>query len=442
MENVIDQPLALLGGPRAVTLAASRLEAACHWPIVGEEDERAVIDVMRAGTFSALDVTRRFEAEMARWHGVSHALGTCNGATAAQQAMWAAGLGKGDEIICPSIAYWASALPAFALRATVVFADIDPESLCLDPRDIEHRIGPRTKAIMAVHYRGHPCDMDAILAVARRHRLKVIEDISHAVGAMYKSRKVGALGDVAVMSLAGGKSLAAGEAGMMLTDNRELYERAMAFGAYERTKDELSTDYLVRAAGLPQGGIMGRMNQTCAAMGRAQLKHYPARMAEIHRAMSRFWDMLRHVPGIVPHRPSPSRYPDTTMGGWTEPLAHYVPTELSGLPAARFVEALAAEGIPPCRGVSFPLHLHPLLNETDIYREGRPTRIASATRDVRQPRGSLPVSERIAEQTLGVPGFKHDDPELIAQCAAAIRKVAVQAEHLLQSQIVESSARS
>ena len=105
--------------------------------------------------------------------------------------MFGCGVGVGDEIISPSVTYWASCLPAFSLGATVVFADIDPDTLCIDPNDIEHRITERTKAIVAVHYCGHPADMDPIMEIARRHNIKVIEDVSHAHGGRYKGRTVG-----------------------------------------------------------------------------------------------------------------------------------------------------------------------------------------------------------------------------------------------------------
>src|SRR5690606_17329115 len=124
------------------------------------------------GAMSGTDITLQFEKEFAAWQGTEYALGYCNGTMALQAAMFGCGVGRGDEIICPSVTYWASALPAFTLGATIVFADIEESTLCLDPADIEHRITERTKAIVPVHYMGHPCDMDAIMEIARRHNVK------------------------------------------------------------------------------------------------------------------------------------------------------------------------------------------------------------------------------------------------------------------------------
>ncbi|MCJ7822720.1 MAG: aminotransferase class I/II-fold pyridoxal phosphate-dependent enzyme, partial [Armatimonadetes bacterium] len=177
----VSETLALLGGPKAVTTDCADL---FRWPIVTAEDEQAVLDVLRAGSMSDADVTRSFEAEYAAYQGCTHALGFPNGTSALLAAMYGCGVRRSDEIICPSLTYWASALPVFSLGATVVFADVEPDSICLDPNDIEHRITPRTKAIVVVHYCGHPADMDPIVEIARKHGIKVIEDVSHAHGGL------------------------------------------------------------------------------------------------------------------------------------------------------------------------------------------------------------------------------------------------------------------
>jgi dTDP-4-amino-4,6-dideoxygalactose transaminase len=425
--------LALLGGPKAVPRED---ESLFHWPIVTHEDEQAVLDVLRAGNMSDWDITQQFEREWAAYQGTRYALAHCNGTAALLAAMWAAGLGRGDEMIAPSLTYWASATQVMSLGATPVFADIDPVTLCIDPNDVEHRITPRTRAIMVVHYCGHPADMDPILAIARRHNLKVIEDVSHAHGSVYKGRMCGSIGDVSAMSMMARKSFSIGEAGMLCTDDRAIYERAIAFAHYERTKTDLTIPELKSVAaaegfatGLPLGGVKGRINQTCSAMGRVQLRHYPARIKVIQDAMNRFWDLLDGCPGVRPHRPVSGS--GSTMGGWYNPVGHYVPEELGGLPVERFVEAVNAEGGRSGRGVNFPMHLHPLLNDADVYHDGKPTRIAFADRDVRQGRGSLPVSERLGSRAFGIPWFKHDRPEQIAQYAGAFRKVATQADKLL-----------
>jgi len=424
-----DSQLAILGGPKSVTLDPGDIFT---WPIITEEDEQAVLDVLRRRAMSGTDITKQFEQEFAAWMGMEFGLGYPNGTDSLRGAMWACGVGAGDEIICPGMTYWASAMPALPLGAAVNFADILPDTLCIDPQDIEHRIGPRTRAIVVVHYAGYPCEMDEIMAIARKHGVRVIEDVSHAQGTLYKGKMCGTIGDVGAMSLMSGKSFAVGEAGILVTNDRPIYERCIAYGHYERTgapsrwnpTDAQVTDAdLKRYAGVPLGGAKHRMNQMCSALGRVQLKYYPQRIAEIQKAMNRFWDLLEGVPGILPHRPPKGS--GSTMGGWYFPRGLYRGERLGGLPCEKFCEAVRAEGATMCYpGANFALYLHPAFHTADIFHMGKPTVISFGQRDVRQGPGTLPVSESIGQIAYGIPWFKEDRPEVIEQYAAAHRKVA------------------
>lgn len=420
--------LALFGGPKSVT---ADYDSMFEWPIITKEDEDAVMDVLRRGAMSGTDVTMLFEKEFAAWQGTSYALGMNNGTAAIHSAMFGCGVGVGDEVICPSVTYWASALPCYSLGATPVFCDIDPNTVCIDPADIERKITERTKAILVVHYMGYPCDMDPIMKIAGKHGIKVIEDVSHAQGALYKGRKVGAIGDVGAMSLMSGKSFAVGEAGMLVTNNCEIYERAIAFGHYERYDKNITTDSLKPYADLPMGGYKYRMHQMSSAVGRVQLKYYDQRITEIQKAMNYFWDCLEGCPGIRAHRPAIDS--GSTKGGWYAARGLYIPEELHGLSVTRFCEALGAEGCSMCGpGCNSALHLHPLLNNCDVYGHGKPTRVACSIRDTRQPKGDLPVSEEIGKRIFATPWFKHYQPEVIDQFVDAIKKVVANHEKLLQ----------
>jgi len=400
-----------------------------------------VLDVLRRGAMSGNEVTKEFEQEFAAWLGMKLALAFPNGTDALRSVMWACGVGAGDEVICPSMTYWASCTPALTLGAAVNFADIQPGSLCIAPGDIEHRIGRRTKAIIVVHYAGHPCDMDPIMKVARKHKIKVIEDVSHAHGALYKGRMLGTIGDVGAMSCMSGKAFPIGEGGMMVTNDRAIYERCISYGFYERTgapsrfnapNAQVTMKELKPYIGVPMGGYKHRLNQMASAMGRVQLKSYPKRMKDIQNGMNRFWDLLDGVPGIRAHRPAAGS--GSTMGGWYAPRGLYRGKELGGLSCARFCEAVRAEGpLGVCwPGANFPLHLHGVFQTADIFRMGKPTMISFGQRDVRQGPGTLPVAENIAELAFGIPWFKHDRAKLIKEYAAAYRKVAENADQLLE----------
>jgi len=289
--------------------------------------------------------------------------------------------------------------------------------------------------IVVVHYAGHPCEMDPIMEIAREHGVKVLEDVSHAHGSQYKGSKVGTFGDIAAMSMMAGKSFAVGEGGMLITDDPTYYERCIAYGHYERTGSraepgDISLEELTPFRGVPLGGYKHRLNQTCAAMGRVQLRHYDDRMAEIQQAMNRFWDLLEGVPGIRAHRTS--RNSDSTMGGWYLAKGLYRGEKLDGISCEKFCKAVAAEGVSDCLpGANFPLHTHPMFHSADLFRMGKPTAIAFGQRDVRQGVGTLPVSERVQETVFNIPWFKKDLPEHIDCYAAAFRKVAGNAKQIL-----------
>ncbi len=427
-------PLAIHGAEQAVQTAFGDM---FDWPIVTPEHEKAVLEVLRTGRISKTDITMEFEREFSAWNGSEYGLCCNNGTAALHSAMWACGVGAGDEIIGPSLTYWASVLPALSLGASIQFAESDPETLCIDPQDIEHRITDRTKAIVVVHYCGYPCDMDPIMEIAEKHGIRVIEDASHAHGTLYKGRKTGTLGHIAAFSLMSVKSFAIGEGGILLTDDRHLYERALAFGHYARTTQtryteeiaEITSEELIPFKGLPLGGVKYRMNQFASAIGRVQLKLYDDLMAEIQKSMNLFWDELEGVPGIRPHKPSPRS--GSTMGGWYFPHGLYFPDELGGLPAEKFCEAVKAEGAYTFAGANKLLHLHPLFSEADIYNEGKPTNTSNG--GMVQGAGALPVTETIPDRCFAVPWLRHYRTDIIREHALAFRKVAEHAD-LLQEQ--------
>jgi len=429
------EELAIRGGKAAISEEPRDLFL---WPIITEAEEKAVLSVLHDRSMSGTEITKRFEREMAAWLGRKYALGYCNGTAGIQSALWACGIGAGDEVICPSMTYWASAAPVLSLGGAVNFADIDDTTLCIDPEDIEHRIGPRTKAIIIVHYAAHPCDMDRIIPIARKHGLTIIEDASHAQGSYYKGRACGTFGDISIMSLMTAKAFAIGEAGMVFTDDRHLYERCISYSFYERTgtgseffspDNQLTEPELMKFAGIPAGACKHRMHQMSSAVGLEQLKRYDERIMEIDEAMRYFWDSLEGTPRLSAHRVSTAD--GSSMGGWYYAQGLF---DYRGLPAgalSRICAALRAEGVSvcsPCK--NGPLHLHPFFNELDIFGLGKPTQIAFTERDLRQGRGSLPRAESIKERSFSVPWFKHPDTAAIDTYVQAFRKVFSRAEEI------------
>lgn len=413
--------LALYGGRPAVDTNYDHLFT---WPVVTRAHEEAVLKVLRGGAMSGWDITAAFEAEYAREFGARHALAYPNGTMAILAGLYAIGVGAGDEVVCPSLTYWASVVQLYALGATPVFADVQPESLCLDPADVENCITERTKAIVVVHYAGVPAEIDRIIEIADKHGLRVFEDCSHAHAGRYKGKQVGTFGDAAGYSLMSGKAFAVGEGGVLTTNSRLIYERAVLFGHYER-HSTLQAPEVARYSGIPSGGIKGRMHQASSAFGHVQLKHYKRQFAEIDKAMTYFCDRLDQVRGVRSHRPSQTS--GSTKGGWYFPLAHYAPEELGGLSAAGFARAVRAEGVQCTAGCNKPLHTHPLFTEMDVYHHGRPTRYANLSNGAESDpiyTRPLPVTDAVNGRIITIPWFKVFNPSAIEAYVGAFGKVA------------------
>ena len=417
------EKLAILGGKPAIEEKA--YPELFKWPIMDQEDYDAAMEVIKNNAFSGNAITEKFQAEYAEWLGVKHALCFCNGTMSLAVAMFAIGLGRGDEIICPTKTYWASIASAFSFGATPVFANIN-EDLVIDPDDIERCITPKTKAIMVVHYLAMPCDMDKIMAIAKKHNLKVIEDVSHAQGGLYKGRRLGTIGDVAGMSLMSTKSFAAGELGILITNDTKTYERAVAFGHYEKNNGRYITESkdLEPYYNIPLGGIKGRANQVCTALARVQLKYYDERCAEVRKAMNYFYDQLEGTPGL--HLIRANEEEGSNMAGCYCPHLTYKSEELGGLTVARFCEALRAEVGVASHGTGWAgsnlcLHTHNYFQTLDVFNEGKPTRIANSDYDVRKTDEACKPSELI--DCLSLPRFIKFDKEWIDKFVYAIKKV-------------------
>lgn len=234
-------------------------------PYIGDEELKNVIEAVKSGWISSKGkFIEEFEREFAKYCGVKYGVATANGTVALHLALKALGIGKGDEVIVPTLTFVATANAVTYCGAKPVFVDSHPEYWCIDPEKIEEKITPRTKAIIPVHLYGHPCDMDRIMEIARNYNLYVIEDAAEAHGAEYKSKKVGSFGDISCFSFYGNKMITTGEGGMCLTNNEELAERMRNLRDHAMSKNRRYWHETI--------GFNYRMTNLQAAVGVAQLK--------------------------------------------------------------------------------------------------------------------------------------------------------------------------
>lgn len=271
-----------------------------------DRESQAVQDVMRSGWITMGQRTLDFEAAFAAELGEgATCLAVSNGTAALHVAVLALGIGPGDEVIVPSLTFIADLNSVRISGATPVIADIASlEDWSMSPADIERRITPRTKAIMVVHYAGYACDMDAILAICRKHRLPLIEDCAHAPGGTYKGRKLGTFGEISAWSFFTNKNLSVGEGGMVVTRDPELFRKCkhlrshgMTVASFDRMKGR-SSNYDVLEPGLNY-----RMDEMHAALGVVQLGKLAASNVRRGELTARYFSRLDRMPSVsVPFR--------------------------------------------------------------------------------------------------------------------------------------------
>jgi len=253
-------------------------------PLIGDEEIQAVTEVLRSDWITTGPKTKLFEAVFSRFVDAPHGVALNSCTAALHLALLAAGVGPGDEVITTPLTFCATVNTILHVGATPVLADVDPVTLCLSPEAAEAKITPRTKAIIPVHYAGHPAEMDAFLALAETHGLALIEDAAHAVGTSYRGRKVGSIGDYTAFSFYATKNLTTAEGGMLTTPHEEAADRIRVLGLHGISRDAWKR---YTAAGswyyeVQEAGFKYNMTDMAAALGLAQLARFEA-MQEVRK---------------------------------------------------------------------------------------------------------------------------------------------------------------
>ena len=416
--------LAIDGGPKAVTAPVGDT-----WKTVSELERTSVLRVLDnfGSAYAELDA---FEAAFRQCVGTKHALCMCNGTATLHAAIFAAGARAGREVIVPSVTWHASITPILHCGATPVFCEVDPATFCAAPADVRRRISPRTCAVVVTHVYGNPADMDALLDVVAGTEIKLIEDASHAHGALWDGRPVGSLGHIGCFSLQASKAVTGIEAGVATTDDDDLYDRMVALGQYGRCEKLFTTERFreLRNMGL---GVKYRANPLAMAMARAQLERLPELNEKRLGWFDRLDSLLQPVPGVNPQKV----YPKATRGG----LLLYtgcIDPDAIGAPVSTVLQALVAEGVgtrpaitPYGYGV---MHLESLFNDFAFDDLGGPWADLAPDARIRMPPGSLPVSEAVHDTCFWLSTPVDPSPAWVEQTAEAFRKVASQGGRLAQ----------
>lgn len=347
----MDQNLAVNGGNKTVTKAFP-------WPIYDEEEVNAVAEIVRSGKWGNPDCgdqVAKFENEFAAYCGSKYAITCVNGSVSLRLALIACGVKPGDEIIVPPYTFITTASSVIECNCVPVFVDIDPDTYNISPAAIEAAITPRTKAIIPVHFGGLACDMDAILDIANRYGLKVIEDAAHAHGAEYRGKKLGSIGHVGSFSFQSSKNLTSGEGGIVITDDDELYAMMRSLRNVGRIEGGQWYDHY-------NPGCNYRITQMQAVLLSNQLKRLEEQTRRRNENGLYLNQLLENVEGITPLQ----RGESITMHCYHIYIFKYDSSHFGGLPKDSFAEMLAAEGVPSFKGYPHPLYRQPLFQNKNF----------------------------------------------------------------------------
>lgn len=367
---------------------------------IEEEDIAAVVEVLRSDWLTTGPKVEEFERAFAEFVGAREAVAVSSGTAALHAAIHAIGIGPGDEVIVPPMTFAATANCVVFQGGTPVFADVDPDTLLLDPAQVEARIAPRTKAIIAVDYTGQPCDYDALRVIADRHGLALVADACHSLGGAYKGRAVGTLADLNCFSFHPVKHITTGEGGMITTNAPELARRMRLFRNHGISSDhrqrEREGTWSYEMVDL---GYNYRLTDIQCALGMSQLRRLRAWVARRQEIARRYDEAFRAVQAV---RPLPVR------GGVGHAYHLYVvrlDCPRVGATRKEVFSALRARGI----GVNvhyIPVHLHP------FYR----SRFGTGP-------GLCPVAEAAYEELLTLPIFPAMRDEEVEAVIAAVSEV-------------------
>lgn len=321
---------------------------------IEQDDIQAVVDVLKSDFLTTGPKIAEFEQTVADYVGAKYAVAISNGTSALHAACFAAGIGPGDEVITTPLTFAASANCVLYCGGTPVFADVDPKTYNIDPEDIRRKITDRTKAIIAVHLAGQPCDMDAIHSIAREHGLIVIEDGAHALGSVYKGKKVGSMSDMTTFSFHPVKPITTGEGGMIVTDKEDFYKKMVLFRSHGITRDD---SMMTRNDGpwFYQQFDLGynyRITDIQCALGCSQMKKLDRFLARRKEIVARYNEAFADCDNII----TPYQLSDTESG-W-----HLYIVQVKNCDRRQVFEAMREKGI----GVNvhyIPVYMHPYYQE-------------------------------------------------------------------------------
>ena len=368
-------------------------------PVTDEEEEKAVAEVLQSGRYADGPKAKEFEKNFSEYIKTQHAVATSSGTAALHMALIACGVKPGDEVIVPALTFFATVESVLHQGAIPVFADLDPKTYCIDPKDMEKKITNKTKAIIPVHFFGEPAEIEEIVEISHRHNLHVVEDCAQAHGAEFRGKKVGSFGDANCWSFYATKNMTTGEGGMVTTDNKEFAEKIFALRNHGMTN---RNDHTIL-------GYNYRLSEIHAAIGIVQLK----KLEKFNKKRSEISNTLREELSALP---------------WLE--AQYIPDYIKhaffwcafkidekkiGMSGKELREELMKKGLEVRQRYTEPLYKQPVLLENNfngLVRE-----------KIDYSKIYLPNVESIAGKLIGLPNHPKLSEKDVQDTISIIRSI-------------------
>lgn len=359
-----------------------------QWPVFDDEERRQLMGVLESGKWWYGEKVREFEEKFAAFQDARFGITCVNGTAALQAALIGMGVGAGDEVIVPPYTFVATASAVLCVNAIPVFADVDLNTVNLDPADVERKITDKTKAIVPVHFGGVPCDMDVLGAMAEKHNLLILEDACHSWGTKWKGKGTGAIGDAGAFSFQVSKNITSGEGGIVLTDREELEDLIRGFTNIGRIKTGGWYEHYLLGTNL-------RMTEFQAAVLLAQLTRLEAQTLRREENGNYLDEKLPQFPGICPQQGDAR----ITRRAYHLYIFRFVEEE-TGIPRDKFLAALKAEGVPASPGYPHPLYKNPLFLKKGDGPRYCPVSCPYYGREMDYSQVSCPNSERICREAV------------------------------------------
>ena len=360
------------------------------WPFFDKAERLQIMGVLESGKWWYGEKVRQFETEFAAFQRARFAVTATNGTTAIEMALRALGVVEGDEVIVPPYSFIATASAVVLVGEIPVVADIQPDTLCLDPDDVKRKITPRTKAIIPVHVAGYVADMDRLNAIAKKHKLVVLEDAAHSWGSLWKGKGTGTLGNGGTFSFQVSKNITCGEGGVFVTNDEALADLCRSYSNCGRRKGAAWYDHDYLGSNL-------RMTEFQAAVLLAQLGRLDKQVARRIANAETLDRALRDMPGIRPL----AEEPRMTRRSYHMYIFRVDESTL-GVSRDRFIEALNAEGVPASKGWYQPLYANRVFQNA---RRG-PTHGITAPlvgKGVDYSKVRCPVCEQVCRDAVWIP---------------------------------------